>query len=64
MALLVREALRARDTGLELPFVVITPGDGRVAGSTRFLDITPAHRALEIGWTWLSPDVWRTPVNT
>ncbi|HYM70680.1 MAG TPA: GNAT family protein [bacterium] len=64
MTRLVREALRARDAGLELPFVIITPGDGRVVGSTRFLDITPAHRALEIGWTWLSPDVWRTPVNT
>jgi len=64
MARLVRETLRARDAGLELPFVIVTPGDGRVLGSTRFLDITPAHRALEIGWTWLSPDVWRTPVNT
>lgn len=64
MTRLVREALRARDASLELPFVIVTPGDGRVVGSTRFLDITPAHRALEIGWTWLSPDVWRTPVNT
>lgn len=64
MARLVREALRARAEGHELPFVIRARPAGRIAGSTRFLEITPAHRGIEIGWTWLAPDVWRTAVNT
>jgi len=33
-------------------------------GSTRYHDIVPAHRRLEIGGTWYVPRVWRTAVNT
>jgi N-acetyltransferase len=61
---LVQEALSARDAGTELPFVIVDRETGRIVGSTRFLDIAPAHRGLEIGWTWLAPEVWRTPINT
>lgn len=64
MTRLVHEALRARAEGHELPFVILDRAAGRIVGSTRFLDITPAHRGIEIGWTWLAPDVWRGPVNT
>ena len=64
MARLIRDALRARDQGAELPFVIRDRRSGRIVGSTRFLDITPAHRNVEIGWTWLDPAVWRTPINT
>jgi N-acetyltransferase len=64
MRALVREALRARERGAEFPFVIVDRETGRVAGSTRFLEITPAHRGIEIGWTWLSPELWRTSINT
>ncbi|HLW60176.1 MAG TPA: GNAT family protein [bacterium] len=64
MRRLVREALHAREGGSELPFVIVDRPAARVVGSTRFLEITPAHRGIEIGWTWLSPDVWRTSINT
>ena len=64
MVRLVRDALRARAQGQELPFVIRDRRSGRIVGSTRFLDITPAHRNIEIGWTWLEPAVWRTPINT
>ena len=37
---------------------------GRAVGSTRFLDIQPDNQGLEIGWTWLSPEVQRSGVNT
>ena len=57
------EALRARDTGAEQPFALVDAISGRVVGSTRYLAITPAHRRLEIGWTWLAPDTWRTGIN-
>jgi RimJ/RimL family protein N-acetyltransferase len=33
-------------------------------GSTRFLNIRPEHRSLEIGWTWLGQEWQRTAVNT
>jgi N-acetyltransferase len=35
-----------------------------VVGSTRFLNIRPEHRSLEIGWTWLGQDWQRTSLNT
>ena len=62
---LVAEALARRDAGVDFPFVVLDRHDGdRVVGSTRFCDIDPANRSLEIGWTWLTPDVWRTRINS
>ena len=48
----------------ELPFAIVETARGRVAGSTRFLNIRPAHRSLEIGWTWLGQDYQNTAVNT
>ncbi len=33
-------------------------------GETRYLTIEPTNRGLEIGWTWLSPEIQRTGVNT
>ena len=36
---------------------------GRAVGSTSYLDIDLSVDGLEIGWTWYSPDVWRTAVN-
>ena len=57
------DALRARDAGTELPFATIEAATGRAVGSTRYMAIVPAHRRLEIGWTWLAPDRWRTGIN-
>jgi RimJ/RimL family protein N-acetyltransferase len=34
-----------------------------VAGSTRFLNMRPGDRSVEIGWTWLAPSAWGTGVN-
>lgn len=60
----VDSALAARDAGVELPFVIHDQADGRVLGSTRYLNISLANRNLEIGWTWLRPDARRSVVNT
>ncbi len=57
------DALRARDAGTELPFATLDARTGRVVGSTRYMAITPAHRRLEIGWTWLAPAAWGTGIN-
>ncbi len=63
-------ALAARATG-QLPWVTIlkaqnrssADGRDRVAGSTRFLDLDLRHGTVEIGHTWLSPDVQAAGVN-
>ncbi len=60
----VRYLLRQQAKGTDLPFTVFHLGDGRVAGMTRYLDIRPSDRALEIGGTWYAPAYQRTAVNT
>src|SRR5579871_4447567 len=60
----IAQALEAQALGQELPFTIFDRETGHVVGSTRLLDISLPHRSVEIGWTWLSPTVWRTRVNT
>ncbi len=48
----------------QLAFAIVEKAKGRVAGSTRFLNIRGEHRSLEIGWTWLGQDFQRSSVNT
>jgi N-acetyltransferase len=64
MRVLIDEALRARQAGTEFPFVITDLDTKRIVGSTRFLDISLVHSSVEIGWTWLAPEVWRTRINT
>ncbi|WP_257348356.1 GNAT family N-acetyltransferase [Pseudalkalibacillus decolorationis] len=64
MKMLIEQALEGMETGTAFPWVIQDNRTGKLVGSTRFLDPSEASRNLEIGWTWLSPDVWRTPVNT
>lgn len=47
-----------------VPFVILETAKNKVVGSTRFLNIRPQHRSLEIGWTWLGQEWQRTAVNT
>ena len=55
------QALRAEETGTEMPLVTIRGDD--VVGSTRFLALRPEHRSVEVGWTWLHPSAWGTGAN-
>ncbi len=48
----------------DLPFTVFQLETGRIAGATRYLNIAPDHRGLEIGGTWYGADFRRTVVNT
>lgn len=48
----------------QLPFAVVETAKGKAVGSTRFLNIRPTHRSLEIGWTWLGSEWQRTGINT
>ena len=60
----VDDALSARERGTAYPFVTIERASGRVVGSTRFCAIEPAHRRLEIGYTFVAPSHQRTAINT
>jgi N-acetyltransferase len=60
----IATALQEQEAGVSLPFATIDLAQQRVVGSTRYLDMKPEHRGLEIGWTWLSPSVQRTGINT
>lgn len=57
------KALAEREQGNQFPFVIFDGHDRKMMGSTRLLYLQPAHRKLEIGWTWLHPDYWHTAVN-
>jgi N-acetyltransferase len=60
----VLDILARAEKGTDLPFVAIHLASGRVAGATRYLNIMPKDRGLEIGGTWYGPEFQRTPVNT
>jgi len=51
------------EAGTEVPFATIDLESGRAIGSTRFMTITPEHRRLEIGWTWVGTAYQRTGAN-
>lgn len=60
----VLDILSRAEKGTDLPFVAIHLASGRIAGATRYLNIMPKDRGLEIGGTWYGLDFQRTPVNT
>lgn len=50
--------------GKALPFAIIEKASGKAVGSTRFGNIDPTHRRVEIGWTWIARQWQRTFINT
>jgi len=60
----VKDILSRAEKGTDLPFVAIHLASGRVAGATRYLNIMPKDRGLEIGGTWYGTEFQRTSVNT
>lgn len=61
---LIGRALDSARTAGDIPFAIIDRTSGRAVGSTRYLDVQPANRGLEIGWTWLGSAAQRTSINT
>ncbi len=60
----VKDLLSRAEKGTDLPFAVVHLASGRVAGATRYLNITPEHNGLEVGGTWYGLEFQRTAVNT
>ena len=51
------------EAGTEVPFATVDRNSDRAIGSTRFMTITPEHRRLEIGWTWVGTAFQKTGAN-
>ena len=60
----LEEALREQAEGRSVPFATMDLATGRPAGCTRFGNIEPRHRRVEIGWTWVGREFQRSRVNT
>ena len=60
----LEEALRMQAEGVALPFATVDQATGSVLGCTRFGNIEPKHRRVEIGWTWVGRASQRSHVNT
>ena len=54
----LERALATAAEGREIPFVQLERATGRPIGSTRFMNISPVDRRLEIGHTWLGRAWW------
>lgn len=50
--------------GGQIPFAIISLEKNKAVGSTRYMDIARPDWRLEIGWTWLAKECWRTALNT
>ena len=57
-------SLEAADGGSEMPFATIVRDTDKLVGSTRYMNIEPRHRRLEIGYTWINPRWQRSAVNS
>jgi RimJ/RimL family protein N-acetyltransferase len=58
-----RLSLDAAQAGTEGPFATRSRGSGGLIGSSSYLNVRPADRVVEIGWTWLNPSAWRSGAN-
>jgi len=57
-------ALQNAERGVDAPFTIIHQADNQIIGSTRYMEIVPHDHCLEIGWTWIAREHWRSVVNT
>lgn len=64
MRAFIQRAIDAQARGTELPFAIVELATGCAVGSTRYLEVTPFHGCLEIGWTFLGVAWQRTGANT
>jgi N-acetyltransferase len=69
MGAYIAKLVGQRNRGEAAPFAQRRLGTGRLIGCTRFMELRrwrgrPEPDEVEIGGTWLTADVQRTPVNT
>jgi len=59
---LVEELIERRAHGTDFPFAIIDIKSGHACGTTRFMEIQPENRVVEIG-TWIGMDFQREGIN-
>lgn len=59
----VKSCLKNATQGTLLPFVIFDKVTQSIVGSTSYLNINLDHKAIEIGYTFLSPPTQRSHVN-
>ena len=59
----IARRLQLQAQGSMLPFAVLD-AQGQFVGMTTYMNVDAANRRVEIGSTWYSPRVQRTPLNT
>jgi RimJ/RimL family protein N-acetyltransferase len=59
----VEHRLSEMDRAGEVTWAVFDKRSKSFAGSTSFLAFVPAHKRVEIGWTWYAKRVWAGAVN-
>jgi N-acetyltransferase len=57
------DVLEAAAAGSQARFATRELATGRLIGSTSYCTLRPAHRGLEIGWTWTTPTAWGRGLN-
>lgn len=60
----IQTALADQKAGTAYPFVVLHKNSQQIIGSTRFYNLQPEHRRVEIGFTWYAQSFQQTRVNT
>jgi N-acetyltransferase len=60
----VDRVLAEQEKGTSVGFATVLKESGQVVGSTRFMNMDPPNRRVEIGSTWIAPQWQRTAVNT
>ena len=45
-------------------YVIVDVQTDEIIGSTTFMDFSVQHKRTEIGSTWITPNYWRTSINT
>ncbi len=59
----INTAVKNRAAGNEYPFIVFDKLTGTYAGSTRFYDIQPQYKSLQLGYTWYGKEFQGTKLN-
>lgn len=59
-----RQVLDEQKRGLSIPFATFERSSGKIAGTTRYMNMDLANRKVEIGSTWIAPPWQRTVINT
>jgi RimJ/RimL family protein N-acetyltransferase len=59
----INSAIEGREKEVRYAFAIFHKQQNRFVGSTSFGNLSMANERIEIGWTWLSPEVQGTGFN-